>query len=85
MLPEVTGTYVVARIHKQPGLQPDIRMCAEVSHLPGPPTPGAIREFEEKMHYFFFCQLWHLLDAGLPALFRKHIWQKEKTNIMKLK
>lgn len=77
MLPEVTGTSVAARIHKQPGLQLDMRVHTEVSHLPGPPTPGAIREFEKKMHYFF-CQLWHLIDAGLPALFRKHIWQKEK-------
>lgn len=46
MLPEVTGTSVAAAGHA----------CThtEVSHLPGPPTPGAIREFEKRCIFFFF-------------------------------
>lgn len=54
MLPEVTGVSVAARIHKQSHLQLDIPVHAEVSHLPGPATPRAIRGFEKKCIIIIF-------------------------------
>lgn len=82
MLPEVTGTSVAARIHKQPGLQLDIRTYAEVSHLPGPPTPGAIREFEEKMHYFFFFVSFGISLMQDCLLYLESTFGKRKTQTL---
>lgn len=85
MLPEVTGTSVAARIHKRPGLLLDMRVHTEVSHLPGPPTPGAIREFEKKMHYFFFVSFGISLMQDCLLYLESTFGKRKKTNIMKLK